>query len=107
MNDKYRLLAPILMLFAGAVAYIILLVNGSYSFRDALLILLCVLLVFYVIGLVIQNKIIRFVSENEAKEKAEAEKEGAVIEKEAPAPENEGGEGNAAPEENGEAEGDR
>ncbi|MCR5503866.1 MAG: hypothetical protein K6F53_12750 [Lachnospiraceae bacterium] len=100
--NKRKLIAPILMLTAGAITYVILLCGGIYSFRDSLLILLLVLIVFYLIGRVIQTRIDRFVRENEERLKEEESREGAVIEKEAPESEGEAGEtGNAN--DNGEA----
>jgi hypothetical protein len=85
---KHKLIAPFLMLFAGAVAYLCMLLFG-YEFRYSVLILFLVLVVFYLIGSLIQNKINMFVDENEEKLREEAEAEGAVIEKEAPPEEEE------------------
>lgn len=87
--NKRQLIAPILTLAAGAITYVILLCSGIYTFRDVLLILLLVLIVFYLIGRLIQARIDRFVEENEAKRKEEESREGAVIEKEAPESEGE------------------
>lgn len=80
---KHKLFAPFLMLFVGAITYFCLL-GFKYEFRTSMIILLVVMVVFYIIGLIIQNKVNKFVEENEKKAQEEAEKEGAVIEKEAP-----------------------
>lgn len=88
---KLKLLAPFLTLLAGAVACIVM-YRKHYDTMDILLILLCVLLIFYVAGSLIQKQIISFVKqieEREAKEAQEAEDEGEVIEKELSAQEEE------------------
>ena len=76
---KNRLFAPFLMLLAGAVASIMM-YYFRYSMKQMLPRLLIVLLVFYLAGYFIQKKVTSFVEQM----KAEEEKEGEVIEKEAP-----------------------
>lgn len=76
---KNRLFAPFLMLLAGAVASIMM-YYFRYSMKQMLPRLLIVLLVFYLAGYFIQKKVTSFVEQI----KAEEEKEGEVIEKEAP-----------------------
>lgn len=73
---KIKLFAPFLMLFAGAVASIMM-YHFDYELKQMLPILLIVLLVFYVAGFFIQKKIVSFVEQI----KEEEEKEGEVIEK--------------------------
>lgn len=75
---KIKLFAPFLMLFAGAVASIMM-YHFDYGLKQMLTILLIVLLVFYVAGFFIQKKIVSFVEQI----KEEEEKEGEVIEKDA------------------------
>ncbi|MDD6490828.1 MAG: hypothetical protein PUG54_01170 [Firmicutes bacterium] len=76
---KNRLFAPFLMLLAGAVASIMM-YYFRYSMKQMLPRLLIVLLIFYLAGYFIQKKVTSFVEQI----KAEEEKEGEVIEKEAP-----------------------
>ncbi len=78
---KKKLFGPFLMLFAAAVAAIIM-VRGNYDMTQLLIILLCVMIFFYVLGNFIQKKILSFMDEITEKEKEEAAKEGEVIEKE-------------------------
>lgn len=79
--NKYKLFAPFLSLFSGAICLILMLVWG-YSLSTIVWILLAVVLGFYIVGMLIQKRVHKFVEENEAKELEEAEKEGTVIEKE-------------------------
>lgn len=83
---KIRLFAPFLMLLSAAVSSIIMF-RSNYDTTDLLVILLCVMIFFYMAGLLIQKKVISFVEQIREKERIEAENEGEVIEKEAPAPE--------------------
>ncbi|MBR5799951.1 MAG: hypothetical protein IKY23_07790 [Lachnospiraceae bacterium] len=78
---KSKLFGPFLMLFAAALASIIM-VRGSYDTTEMLLILVCVMVVFYLAGNFIQKKVLSFMEEIKKKEKEEAKKEGEVIEKE-------------------------
>lgn len=52
-NNKAKLITPLLMLFAGAVASVIMYVK-KYEFYKMLWILLVVLVVFYIIGDVVR-----------------------------------------------------
>lgn len=99
---KLRYFAPFLMLLASAIASIIMF-KGDYDTNRLLVILLCVMIVFYGAGCLIQSKMTSFVEqilereaiEAEAAAKAEAaaaaaeaeaeiKGEGEVIEKEIP-----------------------
>lgn len=79
--NKYKLFAPFLSLFAGAICLILMLVWG-YKLSSIVWILLAVVLGFYIAGALIQKRVHKFVEANEAREREEAEKEGTVIEKE-------------------------
>ena len=92
---KLRLFAPFLMLLAAAIASIIMF-KGDYDTNRLLVILLCVMIVFYGAGCLIQRKLISFIEQIEEREAAEAKAaaaeeaeeqikgEGEVIEKEIP-----------------------
>ena len=94
---KLRLFAPFLMLLAAAIASIIMF-EGDYDTNRLLVILLCVMIVFYTAGCVIQKKLISYIEQIQEREAAEAEAsaaaeaaaeaeikgEGEVIEKEIP-----------------------
>lgn len=95
---KLRLFAPFLMLLAAAIASIIMF-KGDYDTNRLLVILLCVMIVFYAAGCLIQKKLISFIEQIQEREAAEAEAaaaaeaaeaeaqikgEGEVIEKEIP-----------------------
>lgn len=75
---KNKLFAPFLMLLAGAVASIVM-YCFHYTTKQMLPILLAVLIVFYLAGSFIQKKVVAFMDQI----RAEEEKEGEVIEKEA------------------------
>ena len=79
---KYKLFAPFLTLTAVAITYFTMLHFG-YRFKDILVVMLIVLVMFYIAGCLIQNRISKFVFENEEKLRLEEEENGAVIEKEA------------------------
>lgn len=79
---KSKLFAPFLMLLAAAIASIIMF-KGNYDTTELLTILLCVMIFFYVIGSLIQKKVLSFVNEIKEREAKEAADEGEVIEKEA------------------------
>lgn len=81
MDNKKRF-PLILMLVAGAVTSIVLYIR-DFELIKFLWILLASLIVFYAIGSLVVNVIERFDRENEeANEQADAEEDGAVIEKE-------------------------
>lgn len=75
---KGKLFAPFLMLLAGLTASIMMF-YFKYSTEQMLWILLLVLVTFYLIGLIIQQRVTSFVN----KIKEEEAREGEVIEKEA------------------------
>lgn len=79
---KSKLFAPFLMLLAAAIASIIMF-RGNYDTTELLSILLCVMIFFYVVGSLIQKKVLSFVNEIKEREAKEAADEGEVIEKEA------------------------
>ena len=81
---KRKLFAPFLMLFAGAVASIMMFAF-HYTTAQMLPRLLGVLLFFYIAGCFIQKKVIGFEKEIEEKEVPEEDADGK--EKEEPAPE--------------------
>lgn len=68
---KIRLFAPFLMLLASAIASIIMF-RGDYDTNKWLVILLCVMLVFYCAGCLIQKKMISFIEQIQEREEAEA-----------------------------------
>lgn len=79
---KNKLFAPFLMLLAGAVVSIVMYIK-RYDLQQMLTILIGVLVIFYLIGWLIQKKVWNFmkqIKEKEAEEKAL--EEGEVIEKE-------------------------
>lgn len=79
---KNKLFAPFLTLVAVAISFFLML-KWEYKRIDMLWTMLVILIVFYIIGSVIQKRINKFVEENEALLKEKEELEGAVIEKEA------------------------
>ena len=79
---KNKLFAPFLTLLAVAVTYFTMLIF-EYRFKDTLVVMLIVLVVFYIAGSLVQNRVNTFVEENEEKIRKEEEENGAVIEKEA------------------------
>jgi hypothetical protein len=81
MMQKRKLLAPFMMLAAGAVASVIMFIVG-YEPERRLGILLGVLLLFYILGGILSYMIGRFHNQNEAAAAALAALEGEVIEKE-------------------------
>lgn len=86
---KLRSLAPFLMLLASAIAGIIMF-RGDYDTNKSLVILLCVMIVFYGAGCLIQKNLISFVEQIQEREAAEAEaaaKAAAMAEAEAAAAE--------------------
>lgn len=79
---KNKLFAPFLTLVAVAIS-LFLMLKWGYKRIDMLWTLLVILIVFYVIGSLIQKRVNKFVEANEALLKEQEELEGAVIEKEA------------------------
>ena len=83
MSEQLKLLPAFVMLVAGATTGIITFLVG-YSTKNALIILLLVLIAFYILGLILQKLIYKFELANRPKpEEAsqEAEGEGTVVEK--------------------------
>ena len=81
MSDKRRLLAPIVMLTAGAVASITMFIM-QYELGKMLGTLLLILVFFYILGSVFAYVLARFEAQNEAIRLAKEAEEGEVIEKE-------------------------
>lgn len=85
MSKQLKLLPAFIMLVAGAITSV-LTFYWSYDTKDALVILLIVLLLFYVLGAVLQKLIFKFEEANkpEPEENVEEEstsEEGKVVEK--------------------------
>ena len=81
MSDKRRLLAPIIMLTAGAIASITMFIM-QYELGKMLGTLLLILVLFYLLGSVFSYVLSRFEAQNEAIRLAKEAEEGEVIEKE-------------------------
>ena len=79
MDRKLKMLPVVFMLVAGAITGIITYLL-QYEGKNALLILLVVLLLFYIIGFYFRKMIWQFEDELDRKEKERAE-EGKVLEK--------------------------
>lgn len=81
---KGKLFAPFLTLLAAAITLGVMLVL-KYRLKRIAITLLIVVIVFYIIGSLIQKRVLKFIEKNEelARE-LEAEAEGEVIEKESP-----------------------
>ena len=79
-SKKMKMFPLILMLVAGSFTSIMT-YYFQYEIKTALLVLLSVLLIFYCIGLAFVNVIESFDKKNEEEQKAKAEKEGVVLEK--------------------------
>ena len=67
MSTKLKLLPAFVMLLAGAFTSIITFVIG-YTLKSALIILLFVLVIFYILGLVLQKLIVKFEEANKPKD---------------------------------------
>lgn len=84
MSRKLKMLPAFIMLLAGALTSIITYLV-HYETKIALIILLCVMLLFYILGVILQKLIVSFEKANklaeEEREKAE-NAEGKVVEKE-------------------------
>lgn len=84
MSRKLKMLPAFIMLLAGALTSIITYLV-HYETKTALIILLCVMLLFYILGVILQKLIVSFEKANklaeEEREKAE-NAEGKVVEKE-------------------------
>lgn len=84
MSKQLKLLPAFIMLLAGALTSILTFYSG-YDTKDALVILLIVLIVFYILGAILQRLIFKFEEANKPEEKEEAveatDEEGTVVEK--------------------------
>lgn len=69
---KRKLIPPFVMLFAGAIVSITMFVQ-HYKSKDMLVILLCVLLVFFVAGEILKYMLDRFEADAEARRREEGE----------------------------------
>ena len=69
---KRKLIPPFVMLLAGAIVSISMFVQ-HYKSKDMLVILLCVLLVFYVAGEILKYMLDRFEADAEARRREEGE----------------------------------
>ena len=69
---KRKLIPPFVMLLAGSIVSITMFVS-HYKSKDMLVILLCVLLVFYVAGEVLKYMLDRFEADAEARRREEGE----------------------------------
>lgn len=78
-----KLLPAIITLLAGACTSIITYLV-HYEVKKALWILLIVLILFYIIGIVVQKVIYKFEQQVEQEEIERAEREGKVVEKDIP-----------------------
>jgi len=76
---KRKLMPPFIMLFAGAIASIVMYLN-DYEIKTMLWILIAVLIVFYIIGVLIKKTLDSFYEELEKSDSVADE--GEVIEKE-------------------------
>ena len=69
---KRKLIPPFVMLLAGAIVSITMFIS-HYKSKDMLIILLCVLLVFYVAGEILKYMLDRFEADAEARRREEGE----------------------------------
>ncbi len=77
---KKKMFAPFIMLLAGTIT-LALTLHWGYTLVDILWVLLIVMLVFYILGSIIQGRILKFEELNEEAERERLEQEGSVIEK--------------------------
>lgn len=82
MSIQLKLLPTLIMLVAGAFTSIVTYVL-HYDGRKAVWILVGVLVLFYILGVVVQKVVYKFESEIEAEEARKAAEEGVVLEKDA------------------------
>ena len=82
MSKKLKLLPAFVMLLAGALTSIVTYLV-RYELKTALIILLCVPILFYILGLVLQKIIFSFEKANMPEETSEEDnsEEGKVVEK--------------------------
>lgn len=89
MSIQLKLLPTLIMLVAGAFTSIVTYVL-HYDGRKAVWILVGVLVLFYILGVIVQKVVYKFESEIEAEEAKKAAEEGVVLEKDAAGGESEG-----------------
>lgn len=82
MSIQLKLLPTLIMLVAGAFTSIVTYVL-HYDGRKAVWILVGVLVLFYILGVIVQKVVYKFESEIEAEEAKKAAEEGVVLEKDA------------------------
>lgn len=82
MSIQLKLLPTLIMLVAGAFTSIVTYVL-HYDGRKAVWILVGVLVLFYILGVIVQKVVYKFESEIEAEEARKAAEEGVVLEKDA------------------------
>ncbi len=104
MSTKMKLLPALITLFAGAITSVVTFVL-HYDTGKSLWILLIVLVLFYILGTVLQKVVYRFELQNEIEEAKRLEEEGKVVEKDAVAGEAGESEGTDEAEESEEYEG--
>lgn len=81
MSKQLKLLPAFIMLLAGLIASVMTYIN-KYETKDALVILTATLVIFYILGLILQKVIYAFEKANEPEPETEAEsEEGTVSEK--------------------------
>ena len=80
MSTKMKLLPAFLTLLAGSITSIITFCL-DYEGKAALFILLAVLLLFYLLGTILQKVILTFEKGNDLEQQKKEEEEGKVIEK--------------------------
>ena len=100
MSTKLKLLPVLIMLLAGAITSVITYIL-KYETSTMLWILAGVLLLFYILGTIVQKIIHRFEEQIEEEEEQRAREEGVVVEKDAK--EIEAGQTGESSSENGEA----
>ncbi len=82
MSTKLKLLPVLIMLLAGAITSVITYVL-KYETSTMLWILAGVLILFYVLGIIVQKIIHKFEEQIEEEEEQRAREEGVVVEKDA------------------------
>lgn len=80
MSDKQKLIPAFVMLLAGAIAILEMSIL-HYEMKLMLVVLLGVLILFFILGKVMQKCIVSFEKALEEKAKEEEEAEGKVVEK--------------------------
>ncbi|GEM_PF-1296239 len=89
MKDRFKLLPLTVMLIAGAITGVATYLL-HYKSTTALWVMVGVLILFFIIGTILQKVILKFEAEVAAEEARKAEEEGKVVEKEGAAAEENG-----------------